>query len=200
MSEPLTDTDLSQQLGDILQQLSTLTERVTHLETKLDLVTDINRYGKLQELLASQDFKAADQETTRVILETLAKTRDTITPNDMTIFPCSVLQVIDQLWRKYSHERFGFSVQLGVYQREGGSLNTLRTQDVKIIQKFGDCVGWRKEGEWQGDHYDEWEFSLAAPVGCFPAAWWKSPYGLKMATFCFMRLLECNLSVEVNEE
>ncbi|MFN9318845.1 MAG: GUN4 domain-containing protein, partial [Microcystis sp.] len=26
-----------------------------------------------------------------------------------------------------------------------------------------------------------------------PALWWKSPYGLKMVTFCFTRLIECDL-------
>lgn len=193
MSEPLTEIDNTSQLSEILDQLQALTQRVAYLEEKLKLVSDIDRYSKLQELLMAGKFKEADTETTNVILEAANKTRDTLTPNDMANFPCNTLQVIDRLWRDYSQNRFGFSIQLGIYQEVGGNIDTLRTQDTQIIQQYADRVGWRKEGQWQGDNYDNWDFSLSAPVGCFPGAWWKSPYGLKMATFCFMRLLSCNL-------
>ncbi len=192
--EASTETEIATQLSEVLAQLQSLTERVASLEAKLKLVSDVDRYGKLQQLLAAGNFRAADNETIQIILETITKTRETMTPDDIAKFPCNVLQVIDRLWRDYSGDRFGFSVQTSIYLEQEGNLDTLRAQNVEIIQKFGDRVGWRQDGEWQSDSYDSWDFSPSAPKGCFPAAWWESPYGLKMATFCFIRLLECQIS------
>ncbi|HAC64263.1 MAG TPA: hypothetical protein DCF68_12160 [Cyanothece sp. UBA12306] len=194
MSEPLNEIDINSQLSEILTQVQSLNHRVADLEEKIKLLSDVDRYGKLQELLMSGQFKEADEETTRIILETVNKTRDNLKPDDMSKFPCSTLRVIDRLWRDYSQDRFGFSRQLGIYLEVGGNIDTLRSQDAQMIQKYGDRVGWRKDGQWQGDNYDNWDFSVSAPIGCFPARWWKSPYGLKMVNYCFTRLISCNLS------
>ncbi|MEA5532922.1 GUN4 domain-containing protein [Crocosphaera sp. XPORK-15E] len=193
MSETFTP-ETHPELSEILAQLQALTDRVADLEEKLKLVSDIDRYSQLQALLKAGKFKEADQQTTQVILEAVNRDRDNMTPNDMTKLPCNILQVIDRLWRDYSGDRFGFSVQLSLYQEVGGNIDTLRSQNVDILEKYGDRVGWRKNGQWQGNNYDNLDFSLSAPVGCFPAIWWKSPYGFKMATFCFMRLIECELA------
>lgn len=193
MSESSPDLEINAQLSEILTKLQHLTDKVNNLEEQLKLVSDIDRYGQLQTLLKAGDFKAADQETTKVILNAVNRNRDDLTPNDMSKLPCNILQVIDRLWRDYSNNRFGFSIQLNLYQAVGGNLDTLRSQNVDILQKYGDRVGWRKNGQWQGNNYDNWDFSLSAPVGAFPAIWWKSPYGFKMVTFCLMRLIECEL-------
>ncbi|EAZ88965.1 GUN4 domain-containing protein [Crocosphaera chwakensis] len=180
-------------LSVILSEVQLLKEKVLYLEEKLKLVSDIHRYSQLQEFLKAGKFKEADQETSRVILDAVNRSREDLTPNDMKQLPCNILQVIDRLWRDYSSDRFGFSVQLRLYLEVGGSLDTLRSQNVNILEKYGDRVGWRKNGQWQGNNYHNWDFSLSAPQGAFPAIWWKSPYGFKMATFCFMRLIECEL-------
>lgn len=194
MSEPLPEINNNTQLTEILSQLQSLNNRVTYLEEKLKLVSDLDRYGKLQSLLMAGKFKEADLETTAVILDSVNKSRDDLTPDDMTKFPCNILKVIDRLWQDSSGDRFGFSKQLAIYQEVGGSIETLRAQNTQILEKYGDQVGWRKDGKWQGNTYDNWDFSLSAPVGCFPAIWWKSPYGFKMATFCFIRLINCDIS------
>jgi hypothetical protein len=186
-------SDLNPQITEILAQLQTLTERVNQLEARQMLVPDIDRYGKLQQFLMAGNFRSADEETAEVILETANRIRDTLTPEDMMQIPCNVLRVIDRLWKEYSDGRFGFSKQLELYQSVGGNLNTLRANDAETIRKFGDIVGWRANDEWRIDDYETWDFTLTAPAGAFPAIWWNSPYGLKMATFCFTRLLECDL-------
>ena len=193
MSESLTQEN-TPDLAEILSELHSLRNKVTNLEEKLKLVSDINRYSQLQECLKAGNFKEADQDTSRVILDAVNRSRDDLTPNDMKQLPCTILQVIDKLWRDYSSDRFGFSIQLRLYTEVGGSLDTLRAQNMGILEKYGDRVGWRKNGKWQGDNYPNWDFSLSAPEGSFPAIWWKSPYGFKMATFCFMRLIECDLT------
>ena len=185
--------ETTQQLAAIAEQLATLTDRVNDLEAKLMLIPDIERYNKLQKFLMAGQFKEADLETTNIILETVAMKRDELAPEVMKKFPCNVLFVIDRLWRTYSQDRFGFSVQLEIYEKGGGGLDTLRTQDRKVMGMFATEVGWLVEGELRFEVYDEWDFSLNAPRGSFPAIWWKSPYGLKMVTFFFTRLFECQI-------
>ncbi len=193
MTDAQNEMEVNPQLTEILAQIQSLSARVSQVEEQLMLVTDITRYIGLQEFLSQGNFKDADLETTRVILETIGRNRDNLTPEDMSRFPCAVLQVVDRLWQHYSNHRFGFSVQLKIYQDVGGNPDTLRAQSMEMIQKFGEQLGWRVEGEWRMNDYDQWDFSLSAPMGCFPANWWRSPYGLKMVTFCFLRLIECDL-------
>lgn len=183
--------ELAQQCQALASQVQSLSQRVENLEGKLTLIPDIERYGKLQESLVAGDIKTADHETTRIILETLNRNRDNLSPETLSALPCTVLTVIDRLWRTYSNDRFGFSRQLEAYQKVGGNTDTLRTQDRKVMGAFAQEVGWVQEGKVRFDDYDQWDFSLNAPVGSFPAIWWKSPYGLKMVTFFFIRLFEC---------
>jgi len=199
MTEPVRQPtlDAEEPLASMLKTLSLqvgqLEARVVKLENKLLLLPDLDLYGQLQEFLVAGQFKEADAETTRIILSTVGKKRDELSPEMIANFPCTVLTVIDRLWRNASHNRFGFGVQLAIYQRAGGTIDTLRSQDRKVMRIFAEEVGWLVAGEVQFDTYDQWDFSLGAPQGKFPAIWWKSPYGLKMVTFFFTRLLECNL-------
>lgn len=194
MSNQPPETEITSQLSAILNQLSSLSERVANLEDKLMMVTDVDRYAKLQKLLAAGKFKEADQETTNIMLEVAGHgDRDSLSPEDIQKFPCNAIAVIDRLWLTYSEKSFGFSVQLRIYESLGGSLDNLRTQDTKILQSFATQVGWYANDKGQFDNYDNWNFTLTAPVGCFPAAWWKSPYGLKMVTYFFTRLINCDL-------
>jgi hypothetical protein len=199
MTEPVPQPalDAEEPLASMLKTLSLqvgqLEARVVKLENKLLLLPDLDLYGQLQDLLVAGRFKEADAETTRIILSTVGKKRDELSPEMIASFPCTVLTVIDRLWRNASQNRFGFGVQLAIYQRAGGTIDTLRSQDRKVMRIFAEEVGWLVAGEVQFDNYDQWDFSLSAPQGKFPAIWWKSPYGLKMVTFFFTRLLECNL-------
>lgn len=173
---------------------SPILARVTNLEERLELVSDIDRYLKLRYLLANGDFKEADEETTKVMLDITGAERETLTPDVLKKFPCNALRVIDRLWLTHSNQNFGFSVQLKIYQSVGGNMNTLMTQDTNVLKKFAEKVGWFENNKNRFDQYDNWDFSLNAPAGSFPAIWWKSPYGLKMVTFFFSRLLTCKIS------
>ncbi|WP_017295304.1 GUN4 domain-containing protein [Geminocystis herdmanii] len=175
-------------------KVTTLTNLVNQLQAQMILLPDVVRYGKLQQLLEKGDFRSADEETTHIMLEVTGQQRETLTPDNVAQYPCNSLRVIDQLWQKYSQEKFGFSVQLKTYYEVGGSIDTIRTQDTKILGQFADKVGWLDENQQpKFEDYDNWDFSLSSPNGCFPAHWWKSPYGLKMVTFFFSRLISCDL-------
>lgn len=79
-------------------------------------------YRRLRDLLAGGKWKEADEETRRVIL-VVGKREDKGWLDSTTTekFPCKDLRTIDQLWLKYSHGRFGFSVQQRIYKSLGGN-------------------------------------------------------------------------------
>ncbi|PZD73297.1 Ycf53-like protein [Acaryochloris thomasi RCC1774] len=170
-----------------LQQLS---KQVTKIEQRLLAVGDLYRYEQLQDYLADHRWYEADQETIRLIqdIEGVANLED-LRPDDIRKFPCGQLQVLDQLWQTYSDERFGFSVQLRIYQELGGTLDTTIAQDQTLVEKWGDRLGWREGDRWRKCH--ELDFSLEAPLGCHPSGWWNSPYGSKMTNYFLARLLTC---------
>jgi len=186
--------DVEVRVEKLESEISRLTSLIEELQEQLILLPDIARYGKLQKFLKNKDFREADIETTRIMLEVAGEQRETLSPEDVSKYPCNSLQVIDQMWYKYSNGKFSFGVQLKNYYEAGGDIDTIRAQDVKVLTKFADKVGWLNENKQpRFSEYDDWDFSLSAPDGCFPAHWWKSPYGLKMVTFFFSRLISCNL-------
>lgn len=175
-----------------LTQQEGLMERVAYLEDSLLLITDVERYQKLQNLLEAGNLQEADEETVRVILQEAGESnREDLTPDEVKRFPCSVLRVIDRLWLKYTGGRFGFSVQLKQYQKVGGTLDSAIAQDIDMLRRLGDRLGWREEDIWKTS--DQARYSVEDPVGCYPVIWWDSPYGAKMVNFFLIRLFTCEL-------
>lgn len=188
---PLGDrtTQLETQTQHLNQPLS-LAERVEKIEATLLLIADVYQFQRLDELLAAGNWREADLETIQVIVEITGQTDlESITPNDVKQFPCNQLRVIDKLWTTYSKEQFGFSAQVQQYQSVGGSLKTTIVQDYAMIERFGDQVGWRVNGQWQ--KCDDLDYTLNAPKGCHPSRWWNSPFGSKMTNYFFARLIAC---------
>ena len=169
-----------------------LTERIARLEDALTLVTDVERYQRLQQLLKTGKLLEADHETLHVLLqEAGTPEREDLTPDAVKKFPCSVLRIIDRLWTTYTGGRFGFSVQLRLYQEVGGTLESAISQDLTLLRHLGDQVGWREQGQWKT--IDQAPHSLTDPIGCYPVIWWDSPYGAKMVNYFLVRLLTCEL-------
>lgn len=185
-------TAIELRLKQFNQLLSNLSDRIAKSEDNFLLIADIHKYKKLQELLIVGDLREADWETIRVI-QAITKEPELgdITPDDMRQFPCDELRVIDNLWTKYSEGRFGFSVQIKIYQSVGGSLESTINQDSKAIERFGERVGWREDNRWK--KCDDLDYTLAAPIGCHPSRWWNSPFGSKMTNYFFNRLLVCSI-------
>ncbi len=175
--------------------LDALSERVERLEQKLDqallLLTDIYRYQKLRDFLEAGNWQEADQETTRIMLEIMNKSSlDDIIPDQIMIFPCSALSLLDQLWMSYSKDRFGFSVQQQIYTRLGGN-DDVSNIDMKVLQAMEAEFGWSVNHQLLD--YEDLDFSSEAPVGCHPSGWWRSPYGGKMAVYFIARLISCGV-------
>lgn len=123
-------------------------------------------YTKLQDFLQEQKWKEADIETTKLMLKVIGKSYwNEVYKEDINNFSCQDLQTIDQLWKKYSHGYFGFSVQQNIWSEMGGQV------DYEAEKRVGDRFGWRKQGNWL--HYEQLTFELSptTPIGHLPAQW-----------------------------
>lgn len=115
-------------------------------------------YSNLANLLASGQWRAADEETRTTMLKISRRVAPGwMREQDFTDFPCLDLETIDELWVRYSQGNFGFSVQSKVWD--------LVAQDYA---KFADTVGWRLNYQWQ--QYSQLSFNLKAPLGHLPIA------------------------------
>lgn len=194
-------SQITGEMATLRQEVSRLTDlpqQMSQLERRLMVVGDLYRYETLHEQLATQQWFEADKETVKRIAA-IANVSDLedLSPRDIRSFSCGELQVIDRLWTTYSEGRFGFSVQLQVYQALGGNLETTIGEDQKLIERWGAELGWRSGVSAQnpgGDRWrkcDELDFSLHAPKGCHPSRWWNSPYGSRMTNYFLHRLITC---------
>ncbi|MEH1999595.1 MAG: serine/threonine-protein kinase [Nostoc sp.] len=137
-------------------------------------------YTRLSDLLAAGEWKAADQETNRVMLAVAGREKaGWLNSESMHSFPCEDLRIIDQLWVKYSNAHFGFSVQKRIYQSLGGT----RHYDSEIWEAFGDRVGWRNTDRWI--MIKDAVFGMEAPLAHLPFV--KDTFSLAS------RLVDCNI-------
>ena len=123
-------------------------------------------YERLEELLAAQQWKDADEETLNIMLK-IANREDEgwLDSASLQNFPCQELTKLDQLWVEASGGKFGFSVQKKIYVDDcGGQPNG--QYDVRAWYCFADKVGWRVNEEWLA--YSQLTFDTTAPRGHLP--------------------------------
>ncbi len=183
----------TKEFESVKNQNPDLSEKISHIENSLALVSDIVRYQPLRDMLAAQKWEEADTETIRLIADIAGhQDLEDFRPAEVQHFPCVQLQVIDNLWLTYSKQRFGFSIQARIYQEVGGSIETTIEQNSDIIEKWGKRLGWRENKRWK--KCDELDWTLNAPEGCHPARWWNSPFGSKMTNYFLARLMTCEIN------
>jgi serine/threonine protein kinase len=87
------------------------TDNITSPTSKLEIY-----YIKLELLLKSQKWKAADLETWKLLCMAINKPPTAkITSNEINLINCEQLLKIDQLWMNASNGRFGFSIQNQIF-------------------------------------------------------------------------------------
>ncbi len=128
---------------------------------------DTSPYIQLENLLAENKWQEADEETYDLILKLTQRTRagGMNTRAIKEKISCEEISNIDQLWRKYSADKFGLSIQISIYLETGNNLEKYNPQSYQI---FGDRVGWRKARKWK--KYEQLNFSEDAPKGHLPVA------------------------------
>lgn len=161
-------------------------------------------YTRLRDLLALGQWKEADEETRKVMLEAAGREKEGLLDREASKkFPSQDLHTIDQLWVRFSNGHFGFSVQRRIWERVVGNSNAVietsgqhRLDDnfKEHINQFGDRVGWCVEGNWL--HFRNLTFNSSAPEGHLPSPSFATPcdgnleneeafVGRWCAAFCF---------------
>jgi serine/threonine protein kinase len=124
-----------------------------HSETGVD-------YQQLRDLLATRKWQAANQETWAVMCQALSKPLGSyLFSSDIEKLPCEDLQIIDQLWTKYSQGHFGFSVQRQIYHNCDDDYG-----------RFCAAIHW--DLPYSISSKQKLSFSLSAPTGHLPSHFW----------------------------
>ena len=124
----------------------------------LDSERDID-YSPLQALLARKEYEEADRLTLQKMCELagpVAIRRKWLYFSDVDQFPVKDLQVLDQLWKVYSENKFGFSVQRELW------LNSRKNWD-----DLWPKIGWKGDNGWTR-YPNEFIWDLSAPRGHLP--------------------------------
>ncbi|NEP77657.1 MAG: protein kinase [Okeania sp. SIO3B3] len=129
----------------------------------------IGNYNQLEKHLKSQDWQKANQETIDILLEITKQNSEDgeafFKVDEIEKFPCKDLVNLNQLWQKYSQEKFSFSVQKSKYEETG---NVIGEYKENTFNEFGKTVGWQQEGIWISDQ--ELNFSSEALPGHLPSS------------------------------
>jgi GUN4-like len=130
-----------------------LTHRVPLLSQR-----DID-YSPLEQLLAQQDFQAADRMTLQKMCELAgsdAVQRKWLYFTEVESFPIADLQTINTLWLLHSEGKFGFSVQREIWLGTGKNWDRLWPK-----------IGWKTGNTWTR-YPNEFIWDLSAPRGHLP--------------------------------
>ncbi len=173
-----------------------LEQRIADLEQKLEDVVmmsrDFHLFSKLRDLLAAKKFKEADLETTKIILKYLKKNNlDQLSIEDLENYPLDIVGILNRLWKKYSDNHFGFTIQLDKYRElEKKETSVLKHED-NVITNFVFELGWAENQQNPMMKNDNsLDFSLSAPKGALPAQSWMTSWGMKSKKIMLKRLLK----------
>lgn len=150
-----------------------------------------NRYRELVNYLASGSWKEADEETDKLMLITVgrsAEERGFLEMEDIQEFPCEDLQIIDQLWMKFSGGKFGFSAQSKIWIDVGGKLDfgKDRRAATSAFNEMSNYNGWRQNRKYvpcptgvifditaPDGHLPSWGLELELYIGgSLDRGWW----------------------------
>ena len=113
-------------------------------------------FEPLRELLDTNQWQEADQETARLLQEMAGcGSGQAIAPTHLDNIPCRDLRTLANLWEVYSNGRFGLLAQRRLW--------------LKLDKDYGQLattVGWSRRNQWLG--YGELQFHPQAPVGHLP--------------------------------
>lgn len=102
-------------------------------------------YAQLEYFLKAKNWESADGETDKLMLN-IAKTERYLDYEQINSFSCDDLRKIDQLWVSNSDNRFGFSVQKGIWistkNRLGVKPEDWNDLDTENYFRFAKAVGW----------------------------------------------------------
>ncbi|MFN6487128.1 MULTISPECIES: GUN4 domain-containing protein [unclassified Nostoc] len=146
---------------------------------------------KLEELLKTEKIKEADEQTKRLIL--MENQNNPLTAPEIRQIPLDLLGSIDRLWMEYSAGKFGLKVQQQMWQKiqepEKPRFKLFAKKvepltESQIWNRLGCLVGWRSDDE-KILSDAKLDFSIKAPLGCFPRTrlWLRGGHGNNVKQF-----------------
>ncbi|MGA7936444.1 MAG: GUN4 domain-containing protein, partial [Kovacikia sp.] len=128
-----------------------------------------SQYRSLVSFLSNGRWKEADQETEKLMLKLAGRSDENhLTVDSLKQFPGEDLELIDQLWLKFSGGKFGFSVQTKLWLEFEGKLDFGEDRDaaIRVFRRLSDQNRWRVKREWL--KYSALDFSMNAPSAHLP--------------------------------
>ncbi|AUB44535.1 Serine/threonine protein kinase (plasmid) [Nostoc flagelliforme CCNUN1] len=104
-----------------------------------DLVKD-GLCTQLKNYLQQKQWREADEETAWIFYQVMVKENYKDWEELLRNFPCETLKEINQLWLQNSNDKFGISIQAGIYQSLGGT----DSYNEDVWKKFTEQVGWNQ--------------------------------------------------------
>ncbi|KAF7805353.1 tetrapyrrole-binding protein, chloroplastic [Senna tora] len=125
-------------------------------------------FDLLRDLLSANNFRQADEETRRLLIVLAgeaAQKRGYVFFSEVQFISTDDLKTIDELWRQYSDNKFGYSVQKRIFEKV-----------EKDFTKFFLKVGWMKKLDTEVEQYNYrsfptefvWELNDDTPEGHLP--------------------------------
>ncbi|KAI4324305.1 hypothetical protein L6164_023857 [Bauhinia variegata] len=122
----------------------------------------------LRQHLSAKNFREADEETRRLLIVLAGEAtqkRGYVFFSEVQFIPAADLKAIDDLWRQYSDNKFGYSVQKRIFDRVDGDF-------TKLFLK----LGWMKKLDTEVEQYNYrsfptefiWEPNDDTPEGHLP--------------------------------
>ncbi|MBD2153111.1 GUN4 domain-containing protein [Leptolyngbya sp. PL-A3] len=136
-------------------------------------------YQTLQRYLATAQWQAADKLTCTIILSLAGRQGSWLREEDLAKLVPADLKILDRLWRFYSGDRFGFTVQAQVWQacwQEQGSASSRAVGSISFA--FAKRVGWEvnayelhypSESKYDFERKARIPYALTAPLGHLPS-------------------------------
>ncbi|MFN6565303.1 MAG: AAA-like domain-containing protein [Nostoc sp. ChiSLP01] len=124
-------------------------------------------YTPIQNLLEAKEWKKADEETYRLMTQKVGKEGiQMLVRSDFEKFPLEDLYVVNALWEKYSHGKFGFRKQTEIWLKSG----SIGKAKLLPAIEFWQAVGWVSEGELEEIELNEINYQLQeeTPDGHLP--------------------------------
>ncbi|KAM3116457.1 GUN4 domain-containing protein [Phormidesmis sp. 146-33] len=145
------------------------------------------KFAQLDALLRANAWREANTETWHRLSHSAGVNSVVFfaTPSFLEAINPEDLQMIDQLWEKYSDGKFGFGIQKKIYLKclKLGGKNNQEKWDY-----FGTCVGWKIAGSWLRDEY--LTFDISAPDGHLPTLSSEiGLYSMPFLSFCLMCII-----------
>lgn len=146
---------------------------------------------KLEELLKTEKIKEADEQTKKLIL--MENQNNPLAAPEIRQLPLDLLCSIDRLWMEYSAGKFGLKVQQQMWQKIQEPEKPRFKLFAKKVEPLTESQAWKRLGcrvGWRSDDEEilsdaKLDFSIKAPLGCFPrtGSWLRGGYGNNVKQF-----------------